>query len=80
MIILHVVHYPMFATGAERLSIVDSVWSKHADAVRRVAWIVAKGGEASIATRYSDDGDLELGETGDAVLAKREPPVRRRAD
>lgn len=80
MIILHIVHYPMFAEGAERLSIVDSAWTKHEDAVRRVAWLVAQGGSACIATRYTDDGDLELGDAEDATLAKREPPVRRKAD
>lgn len=34
MKVVHVVHYPMFAAHAERMSVVDSVWTLHDDAVK----------------------------------------------
>jgi hypothetical protein len=74
--VTHIVHYSMFVGEPELLSIVDSAWSDHTLAVRRVAWIVAQGGEACIATRNTDDRDLGLGDPDDPVLVKSRPPSR----
>lgn len=74
---VYVVHHP--AAESDCLSVVDSVWTDHEAAKRRVGWLVAEGGEATIATRFTDDGDLELGDAGDAIPAKRETPERIKA-